>query len=476
MLSGERTERRAVAGIAEAAARRFGLASAWPLVVALCAYLRAMTAARALLNDPDTYLHIAAGNWFIAHRGLPAGDPFSFTFAGAHWIPGEWFGEIALAAIYRFGGWSAVVVLTALCFAAAVGLLAGFLARRLDGLAAAIVSLAAVGLVQPHLVARPHVLALPLLVWWCGAVFAARDAGRPPPWRLLAVMPLWASLHPSFMFGIALAGFLAGEAVLTQGRKAWAWAAFVAGAGALALLTPNGVDALVQPFRLMAMPALQKSFGEWLPPDFAAFPALELWLLGLVALALRLRVRVPATRLVLLLLLVHMALSHVRHADLLALVAPLAVAAAFAPTLRPAQPVTRTALAAGLAVALAAALPLAARPLARGDDSVTPAAALAAVPHSGRVFNSEGFGGYLLFSGIPAFIDGRIEMYGNDFLAVDVAAERGDAEALTRLLARYDIQATLLTPAAGAVAVMDRLPGWHRVYADRFAVVHARDR
>jgi hypothetical protein len=480
-MIGGRAGRRVVAGVPGAVAGAIA-AAPWPLVVAVAAYLRAMMAPRALLNDPDTYLHIAAGQWFVAHRGLPAGDPFSFTAAGAPWLPGEWFGEVILAAAYRLGGWSAVVVLTALCCAAAFGLLARYLARRLDGLAAAVASLAGLALVQPHLVARPHVLALPLLVAWCGALFAARDARRGPPWRLLAAMPLWANLHASFLFGIALAGFLAGEAVLhpgagrTRTREAGDWALFVAAAALLALLTPNGVGGLVQPFRLMAMPALQTSFGEWLPADFRAFPALALWLAGLVALCLWCGVRVPGTRLALLLLLVHMALSHVRHADLLGLVAPLALASAFAPTGRPAAPVSAAAVAAGLAVALAATLPLAARPLVRGDDPVTPASALAAVPHAGRVFNSEGFGGYLLFAGVPAFIDGRVELYGNEFLAAEVAAERGDESALIRLLAHYDIRWTLLTPGAGAVAVMDRLPGWHRAYADRYAVVHRRGR
>jgi hypothetical protein len=77
---------------------------------------------------------------------------------------------------------------------------------------------------------------------------------------------------------------------------------------------------------------------------------------------------------------------------------------------------------------------------------------------------------------VPAFIDGRVELYGNEFLAAEVAAERGDESALIRLLTHYDIRWTLLTPGAGAVAVMDRLPGWHRAYADRYAVVHRRGR
>ncbi len=42
------------------------------------------------------------------------------------------------------------------------------------------------------------------------------------------------------------------------------------------------------------------------------------------------------------------------------------------------------------------------------------------------------------------------------------------------ILARYQIAWTLLPPAIGAAGVMDRLPGWERVYADNRAVIHRR--
>ena len=92
----------------------------------------------------------------------------------------------------------------------------------------------------------------------------------------------------------------------------------------------------------------------------------------------------------------------------------------------------------------------------------------------GPVLNSEGFGGYLTFRGIPTFIDGRAELYGNAFLDGYLAAERGDDPTLTALLARYGITWTLLAPQQGAVGRLDALPGWRRVYTDAEAVVHMR--
>jgi hypothetical protein len=471
-----------------------------PWIVGLLAMLRALASPLALLHDPDTYLHIAAGRWMLARAALPTADPFSFTVAGAHWAPTEWLGELALAAAYATSGWGGVILLTAASFGLAIGLLTRLLLRHLDPLPAIVAALAGAVLVLPHLLARPHVPALPLLVLWCGTLLAARDGNRPPPWPLLAIIALWANLHPSFVFGLTLAAYLAAEAVVAAEpgalrRRALAhWASFVLAALAACLINPNGVAALTQPLRLMAMPALQSGFGEWHAADFADFPAFESWLLGVVALAFLCRARLPWTRLVLLLGIIHMAITHVRHADLLGLIGPLVLAAPLAPALhgllRPAaqSPLLRGASVLATsngvrgritAVALAAAIavPTLLRPVVRDDDAVTPQSALAAARRmhlTGPVFNSEAFGGYLLFSGVPTFIDGRIEMYGNSFLADYLAAERGDPQTLAALLDRYHIGWTLLQAEAPVAAALDRLPGWHRAYADTRAVIHVR--
>jgi hypothetical protein len=42
------------------------------------------------------------------------------------------------------------------------------------------------------------------------------------------------------------------------------------------------------------------------------------------------------------------------------------------------------------------------------------------------------------------------------------------------LLDEYRISATLLAPSTPAVALLDRSPGWQRLYADAVAVVHGR--
>ena len=287
------------------------LIPSWPLIVGLAALVRALAQPRALLNDPDTYLHIAAGRWMLTHLALPVHDPFSHSLAGAIWVPHEWLAEVVLASVYGAGGWSGLVLLGAACFAASMALLTRFLLRYYEPFSALIAVTLGAALVLGHLLVRPHIIALPLLVIWCGKLFAARDSGTAPPAWLLTVMLLWANLHGSFMFGLAMVLLLGMEAMLSPGRRileARRWGLFALLAVIASLATPNGVGGFVEPFRLMMMPTLQASFSEWTSPNFQSLQPVEIWLLGGLGVHYRYQAAGPAA------VAVGGALSHGAHA------------------------------------------------------------------------------------------------------------------------------------------------------------------
>ena len=130
-------------------------ATSWPWIVGLLAMLRALASPSALLHDPDTYMHIAAGRWMLTHGALPIADPFSFTMAGQPWAPSEWGGELLLSMVYAGAGWGGLVVLSAACFGLAIGILTYFLLRRLEPLPSVHRrAFAGAVLVLPHLLAR----------------------------------------------------------------------------------------------------------------------------------------------------------------------------------------------------------------------------------------------------------------------------------------------------------------------------------
>ena len=91
----------------------------------------------------------------------------------------------------------------------------------------------------------------------------------------------------------------------------------------------------------------------------------------------------------------------------------------------------------------------------------------------GRILNENYFGGYLIYKGIPTFVDSRAEFYGATFLTrFQRAVTLEDVGDFVRLLDEYSIGATLLFAWSPAVGLLDRMEGWERIYADDIAVVH----
>jgi hypothetical protein len=177
-----------------------------------------------------------------------------------------------------------------------------------------------------------------------------------------------------------------------------------------------------------------------------------------------------------------MSLQHVRQEVLVGTVIPLIVAEPVGRAMGAAAPKPISwrlpAPQMGLGAALIA-LAIGARlviPEVRVDGPTAPITALAQVPPSLRrqpVLNDYDFGGYLIFSGVRPYIDGRADMYGDAFVAADDAIQRGDAAAASAAAARYHIRWALLRPDRPLVGLLERTPGWKATYKDNYAVVLA---
>jgi hypothetical protein len=433
-----------------------------------------------LLNDGDTYWHIRAGEWMIAHGAVLRADVFSYTAADAPWHTQEWLAEILMALGWR-GGWPGVHLLFAAAAALTAGVTGFFVRKRVDFVPALLAVVLGLACVTGSLLARPHLLALPLLAIWTAGLAGAREKNRAPSCWLIAVMPLWANLHGSFAFGLALAGTLAAEAVIeTSDRKKaiTGWGIFLLGATAASMLTPFGIHTLLFPFQLSAMQGLAH-IGEWQASDFSTLSPFAIALLAALFVLGSGKVKVPAFRLLILIGLVWLALAHGRHQMLLGVAAPILLAPSLARAW-PAREQTAAPLAAalaglGLVVLIAARLLM---PVTRGDDAVSPVTALARVPRFVRetpVLNDYSFGGYLIWNGIKPFIDSRADLYGDIFLQNYASLTAPDKDALAATLTYYHVRWTIFRREAPVVKLLDATPGWHRFYSDKLAVVHVHD-
>lgn len=467
------------------AVQPYSARAALPWAVGLGLYAVLLAVGPRLLGDPDSYSHIEVGRWIVAHGTLPASDPFSFSMHGAPWITFEWLSEVIYAGVYALAGWPGVVVIAAAAIALAFGLLTFLLLRELSSILTLLMVMAAVILLAPHMLARPHVLVLPVMVTWAAALVRSMDRGGPPPYWAIPLLVLWTNLHGSVVLALGLIGPAVLEALLRVQRSEWLrvllrWLPFSALALAASCLTPHGPEPLLMPLTTLGLGSALAWIAEWRPQDFSHIGGFELLLLGSI-FALARGVTLPVVRALVVIGLLHFALAQIRNADLLAMLAPLYLAAPLGrkfgwPAADGAAAASRGLNLAGLAVLIAMSGVALARDVGPAA-AITPQAAIAQadLPGTGRVLNDYSFGGYLIFAGIPTFIDGRGELYGGPFIdRYNRALALIDLGDLLKLLDEYKIGATLLAPGTPAIAMLDRMPEWQRVYSDEVAVVHKR--
>lgn len=458
-----------------------------PLLAGIGVFAGLLLLGNRMLADPDTFWQIEIGRRILDSGALPRTDVFSFTMQGQPWISTQWLAQVCFAQAFALAGWAGPVVLTAASIALAFALVAYVLERHLDGMAVLILLMAAFALASPHFLVRPHALAMPVMVAWVAALIAAADRGEALRLWWLALMTLWANLHGSFVLGIALTAPIALDAMLNAQPQArmrlmLRWIAFGMLALGASCLTPYGWNSLLAARNILNLGNALSMITEWRPADFSHLGAFEICLLLGIGAILFKGLTLPPVRILLVLGLLHMALAHVRNVTVFALLAPVVLAAplagrfprlnfGFAASLRPriliAAAVVGAVALTGVAIAMGRYAPPA---------GIAPAVAALKARGVSRVLNDYDFGGYLIRAGIPVAIDGRTELYGENFMIeLDQAMTLKNPATLFDVIDKYRIDATLLPPATPAVSLFDHLQGWHRVYADNVAVVHVRE-
>ena len=464
-----------------------GQVPAW-LWLGVGVYALAVINGRALLNDSDTYWQITIGQWILDHNALPRVDFYSFTKAGEPWVSSSWLSQVLLAASYNLAGWTGPIVLAAACIAATFALLTWILGQRLPALFAIVVTLVALLVPVQHLLARPHVFVLPVMLAWAYGLLSASERGRAPSFWLLPLIALWANLHGGFIFGLVLVGGLALDALWNADRAerktlALRWAAFGVAALAACCVTPYGWGSVLAARKILDLGELLHLIYEWMPADFSRLSMFEMAILALIGGALYGGVKLSPPRIALVLGLLHMALAHNRNIEIFALLLPIVVMTPVASQFgwqpaRFAQMGMPSAVTAVLLVLVGCwSWVLSVNAGFAPPERQSPAAAVDVLKarNSKRVLNDLPFGGYLIWRQMPVFIDGRAELYGEAFeMAYYRALQLKDVNLFLDILKTWEIDAVLLTPATPAVGLLDNIGGWQRIYSDENAVLHVR--
>jgi tetratricopeptide (TPR) repeat protein len=439
------------------------------LVVALVAC--AVTLSLFQITSYDTWLHLSIGRHVLDAGSIPDADPFSHTVTGAPWTPHEWLSGVLLYLVSQGGGTSLLILLRV---AVVLSFLGGWLmlCRRRPGALWGVALLAPfVFTFGPRFLIRPFLLSSALVIWQMVLVDTALRTRR---WKLLWLLPplyvLWINFHSAAVVGWGyLVIYTAGLALQARFARRESWreltdlrsevdakaiktlALWVAVAGAAMVLNPSGLRAVLYPLGLL--PGWVQRASVEHQSTIAYLASLgggknRLVLFALVVMATWAvalgRMNLGATALML--LATGLAIWRVRNVVDFGLLAVALIGPAFgeviAGALRRFSPsrvvgIGRLMTALLIAVALACAVICFPRGVHHRfgfglDETRCPTAALEFLerhrPPAGEGFHPMEWGGAILWflgghedaaDDVDVFVDGRLLVYGFDFLAHD---------------------------------------------------------
>ena len=417
-------------------------------------------------GDPDTYWHLASGQWMLDHREILRTDLFSSTVSGQPYSVGEWLGEIVLTLVFNAGGWAGLAIFRALLVAVAAFFLAR-LSRRGGAplVAALLVVIWALVVSKTRWTDRPAIFTFVLFPVVLDLLYSARAGSRR---ALVAIPPLillWANLHGGYAIGIALTLAFTGEAALVRRRDLVPFAITLGAAIALSFIDPETFGVAGAAGHALAPP---RFISEEAPPDILEASGFVFAAFVLATIGVALLYGGALLDALLLIPLLWLALTAQRHLVFFVFAATPLIAAGAAraygqllPRRAPLRPLPDPA-----AAALAALLSIGALVSAVGaptvpDERAYPAAVVAALKTgSGTLLNEYDWGGYLIYR-VPerkVFVDGRLFPFYPAVMrdyrdAVELRSNWRD------VLARYDVREVLLRPAK-PLAVALREDGW----------------
>ena len=479
------------------------------LFVALFAIALFTMAVRETL-DPDMWWHLRTGE-YILQNGIPAQDVFTFTVPQNVWVTHEWLSQLIMWLVYLAGDLPGLI----LFFAALIALTYWLLYLACAGrpyLAAFIVLLAAI---TSAIVwgARPQIFNLLLTAVFILIVERVKDG----QWRVRALwwLPLltliWANLHSGYLLGVVLLGtyavggtaqrWLAAPTEGTLGKTAASAGSMqavphlfgvTAASFLAAAVNPSGVELWLYPFLTLGSGPMQAYIQEWLSPDFHQpyfWPFAAMLALGVLGWVFQ-KERPTITDLLLFMGMGAAGLLSARHIPLFAIVAAPTLARSWLRIgvdpkglIKDEKPLGSLFAVLNwllLLLALATAVFWSISKISNNEAAIAARYPVAAVDYlqetgldEARGYNSYNWGGYLIWRGVPVFIDGRADVYGDPFLlyyrrTFDVRPDWQEP------LDAYDVDYVLMENGSPLTAVLTVSPDWAQVYEDDLAQIFIR--
>jgi hypothetical protein len=478
-------------------AARASLPVAWVQIGMLFAAIGVFPFIRTV--DFDFWWHLKTGE-IIAHSGIPAHDPYSWTATGQPWLVHEWLSELLIYGVQStLGYWANALLFTAVALASLVVVYA--LARRSGAGTKPLVLLMLVAVVvfSDVVTVRPQQFSWLLFAGFLYVLERDYAGHRAPVHALPFAMVLWANLHLGFVYGWLLLACWLAAAVLDAARHRDGHlrrrALIVAACVAAPLVNPSGLDLLLHPVRYIWEGRVDRAIVyEWQSPDIRVFQHWPIFITAmLIAWGIGFRGR-PRPFLVLVgAAAVALSLDAIRNAPYAAIVMVPVAGGALARRCAWATSERDSSFRVGLPMAgiLLMITPAIMIPMVQLSPGATlslgapsqhgfPAAAAGyvAANYADRpMLNDYNTGGYLvwkLHGRVPVFVDGRADMYGSDILHDydDIGRARPDWQ---QLLDNYHVEVLLIRDAIPLHDEVEKSGRWRKVFTDHQYGVWVRE-
>jgi hypothetical protein len=458
------------------------------------------------LSDGDFWWHLKTGEYILNTRSIPRTDFFSFTNYGKAWVAHEWLSEAIFYVIYSSLGFNVLIVVFALLTALAFWI--AFKRSSSNPLIGGTVALIGVWAILPNVGVRPRIFTLLLSSVYLALLgrYVRRAEGREI-WWLVPLMVLWVNLHGGFLMGLVLIGLTivgipldawSNREKLSSSLPQLKTLFMVLVACMLAAcLNPHGIWIYKFPFEIFLSPIQQQTVNDWLSPNFHQSEAVPLFMLilGTIAAFALSPKRPKLSEVILFLATLYMTLKSQRHVAILALVAvPLMAdylqnwitARSDGKLFGPVAPNGGNRRATIVTVLFLLPLVVFAWKLKttvfEAPAQVAIDAPVKAVEYMqqnrivGKTLTDPNiWGGYLIWKmpSNPVYIDGRIDMYGDEFVKEYLYITLGYID-WREPLDRYGVQIAIVAPKSVLATGMRNAPNWQQVYQDELAVVFTR--
>ena len=452
------------------------------------------------IADPDFWWHLRTGQLIVQNQSIPHVDPFSYTKAGAPWITHEWLSELLIYGIFRLGGYGLLIFIFSIIITSSF-ILAYFCSpvESRPYVAGFVLLLGAIS-TAPTWGVRPQMISLFITSLFLFLLTRYRQDGKlkyilPIPFITL----IWVNLHAGYFLGLVLIGiFIIGalaELLLAEfhlaeragpppSLKSILIMCGLLGACVIATLAnPNGIRIIIYPFQTLTSPSMQQFIQEWFSPDFhlAIWQPLAWLFLALIGFGMLGKKNISPTNIILTLIFGYAALRSMRNIPLFAIVAIPVLSEQIGSLvkirlddrtqsrlLRLAVPI----LLACVVLVVGVRYVQVVREQPTTEAKIFPKAAvdwLLENQPKGNLFNSYGYGGYLIWRTYPeyrVYIDGRADVYGDSFIYDYMSIYRAEAGWQDKLKSE-GIQTVLVETDAPLANMLLQSSDWHVAFTDK---------